>query len=472
MATQRFKKFGTSTTLAGQAAKSDNSAVTTPGKELTAERKPEPPKSISIVKERSDYPNDSKYVPHEKIVFHKENKYNQEKLEELAESILNYGLIHNPEAYYDEENDQYILEAGERRTRAIRMLIDRFSHTDDTESYEYECYLKNVKKYEQGIRLSIKRPEIDENGEMTELEKINSLLRIEEANLQIREENPLERAQALQRRKELLQRRNELIDKKSRINVNQKLANENGLGQRTIMKYTAIAEKLIPELQEEFRKNNISLNDGSTYAQLSKTEQECILQMIRAGEKVSKDEIKHLQELMEKHKKLAEEKEAELQKVIAEKKAAEERLASSLSQLEVDRAELAEQIRKEAASQTEAAEDVIIKLQKELEEKNQSHSENERALQIQLKEKNAEMDRISEELQRLKERPILNPEEQRTIHLDLAYKTALKNLQNAAEIAMNAYNELITHSPEITDTSKSLFVNILNRFDLGKENNE
>lgn len=434
MATQRFKKFGTGTT-----------AAATANKELTVEQKPEPLKSISIVKERSDYPNDSKYVPHEKIVFHQENKYNQDKIEELAESILNYGLIHTPEAYYDEENDQYILEAGERRTRAIRLLIDRFSNSDDTESYEYKCYLKNVKKYEQGIRLSIKRPEMDENGEMTELEKINSLLRIEEANLQIREENPLERAQALQRRKELLQRRNELIDKKSRINVNKKLANENGLGERTIMKYTAIAEKLIPELQEEFKKNHISLNDGSAYAQLSEEEQKYILQMIHAGEKVSKEEIRYYQELMETQKRLANEKEASLQKAIAEKKAAEEKLELNLSKMESDRTKLETQIRKEIASQNE---DIILKLQEELEEKK------------------AEMKKISEELNHLKEKSLLDSKEKKIIRLNLAYNAAIKNFKNATDIALEAYKQLIAESPEAADASKEMFLDILNNIKL------
>ena len=53
-----------------------------------------------------------KLIPRHKLMFHEENDYPMEAIKELAESILNNGLLHNLDVHFDEENDIYIIEAG------------------------------------------------------------------------------------------------------------------------------------------------------------------------------------------------------------------------------------------------------------------------------------------------------------------------------------------------------------------------
>ena len=105
----------------------------------------------SLVKnamERMEKPADTrsfnlKFIPREKIVFHKNNNFPMEKIESTANSILEFGLIHNLEVLYDEDQDIYILESGERRTRAIDLLIKRFgNYSGDPENVDYKNYLK------------------------------------------------------------------------------------------------------------------------------------------------------------------------------------------------------------------------------------------------------------------------------------------------------------------------------------------
>ena len=321
MAKQKFK-LNLSTTAA--------SSLPAATEETTNESK-EPSSAVPLLRPAKPQEEDPlrplelKYISRRKIKFHENNDYQQDDIEMLAESILNYGLIHPMEAYYDGEEDVYILESGERRTRAIDLLLDRYLHADcDEESIEYKLFLKNVKGFANGYPLNVVRPNLTESGDLTELEKINSLLRLDEANLQVREIDPLARAVYLKRQKELLQKRNALLPQYLRININQSLAKNSGLTERTVMKYTSIAEKLIPELQEAFREKSITLNEGSSYAQLTEEEQRCLLELIRSGEKVSKTEIKELKMLLQEREK---EKAANLEQLKAlqrQKKEAEE----------------------------------------------------------------------------------------------------------------------------------------------------
>ena len=53
-----------------------------------------------------------KFIPREKIVFNPNNDFDMENIDEMADSILNFGMQHNFVALYNDDNDTYILESG------------------------------------------------------------------------------------------------------------------------------------------------------------------------------------------------------------------------------------------------------------------------------------------------------------------------------------------------------------------------
>lgn len=474
MAKQKFTmlvkpKCSEPTQLTSEPFDSINSAAS-PNMEPAAETKATSittvPTSVSIVKEVVSRPIELKYIPRKKIVFHENNDYKQEDIEKLAESILLFGLIHPMEAYYDEENDCYILESGERRTRAIDYLLDKYLNSEQkSDSYNYQYFLKHVKGFSNGYPLNVIHPDTTEAGDLTELEKINSLLRLDEANLQVREVDPLQRAKYLERRKKLLQQRNELLPKGAYININKKLAQESGLSERTVMKYTAVAEKLIPELQAEFNKNNISLNEGSAYAQLTEEEQRYILQMLQNGEKASRKELEHLKEMTKKQEAERIQKEAELETLKNEKAMVEKKLNDEMHSKEKERMELEKKLREEIASDNDANEAAIHALEKALQKKEKELADSKKAMEKHLSAKDANMNALQKKLKELKERPVIDPKEQKTLRLTITYETAIHNLETAVTTVYNTYQALAALAPEKEKELRTAYENAVAKFE-------
>lgn len=114
-----------------------------------------------IENERGEKAFNFHLVPREKLVFNKDNAYPMEMIEQLADTILRFGLIHNLEVLYEEETDSYVIESGERRTRALDYLIAKFGdgrENAETDAAEYKMYLKNVKQYaDEGYPCNVKR---------------------------------------------------------------------------------------------------------------------------------------------------------------------------------------------------------------------------------------------------------------------------------------------------------------------------
>ena len=70
------------------------------------------------------------YIAKEKIQSNPKNeKYTQDGIESLMESILINGLRHNLSVLYDADQDKYRLISGERRYRAICMMNDKDYNT-------------------------------------------------------------------------------------------------------------------------------------------------------------------------------------------------------------------------------------------------------------------------------------------------------------------------------------------------------
>lgn len=256
-----------------------------------------------------------KYIYRDKIRLNKKNNYPREDLEKMKESILHFGLQQNLTVAYLTEEDKYVIEAGETRTRTLDALIEEFEgYPEDSDDPRYLLYKKNVLPYKlNGYPCKISAVisedipyDYDADTDLSDIpeEVIDSEIRLIVTNEVSRNRTPatiaanISRLDALYKRKNITAKSN-----KDKINVNKAIANDLGISDRQVKNYKAI-DNLIPELKDEFEKNNISLKEGSNYSKLSENEQRMILNMIRAGEKVTPDEVtlllKEKKELTEK----------------------------------------------------------------------------------------------------------------------------------------------------------------------------
>ena len=341
---------------------------------ITVEEKTSVTKLIEkIDKPRSDYKKafDFKMIPRKKLVFHKENDFPMETIEQRAADILEAGLIHNLEALYDEEQDIYIIESGEKRTRAIDLLIERFREYDGApDNPDYVKYLRHVKQFEvEGYPVNVKYYDPTEYGfeegtdEAEELRQIESKIRVNRANLDVQALEPSFVRKKIEENSALYVRRNSLLKKESRVNVNKTIAEEMNISERQVQKYKAIS-KLIPELQQLFDERGITINEGAKYAMLEEPEQRKILELISAG--ADKKEISALQEKLGQMQRKIEGDRKEIEELEKERQEAFEALEEEKKAAEL----LEEKIRIEISKQNEMQENAdkqkIEQLQKEL----------------------------------------------------------------------------------------------------------
>ena len=307
-------------------------------KEVADEKKPlveslgitEKVEKIKELDKKKETAFDFRPITRDKIRTNKKNRYDMVDIESLEDSILHFGLMHNLVVIYSVDEDKYILEAGHRRVMALDNLIARYNKEDvDKDSEEYKLYEKNVEQYKYGYPCKVSarlKDDIDydyaEDVDLKDIpeEIIDSEIRVIISNEEARETSPAIKAQNIARLKELYDRKNLGKKKDEKINVNEQIAKEMNISTTMVKKYNSI-NKLIPELKEEFEQNNITLSESSNYAKLDEEEQKAILDMLKAGKKVSEKEIKIL--LSEK-KQLANSLEATKEKIAELEKQKEE----------------------------------------------------------------------------------------------------------------------------------------------------
>lgn len=294
-----------------------------------------------------------KFVPRAKLVFHKKNDYPMEAIQQIADSILEFGLIHNLEVVYDEENDKYIIESGEQRTRAIDYLIEKFRNPEEIGTDGYQKYLQNVQQffvegYPCNVKTTIKHEE-ELSGEERELESLLSEIRLTLANEIGRGNDDDRKRTKVVRLNELITRRNELLGEEGKVNVNNEIADTLGITTRQVIKYKSIS-KLIPELQKMFDENHISLKDGENFSKLDEEEQRQILALIENGS--DKQEINSLFEKMKTMKREIDDKKKEIDTLKEE---------TVRAQKEVER---------EKRNAADLEEKIRLQIEKEMEQKN------------------------------------------------------------------------------------------------------
>ena len=295
MARQKFK-FSTNTNSKSENVEKNNAVE----KKATGE---EVSRIVQKLKEEKHSSiGEYKVVARHKLRCNKKNKYPMTSLESLKESILRYGLQQDITAVYVTDEDMYVLETGHRRKTSIDMLIEEFeNYPDDSTDERYLLYKKNVKKYEYGYYCKITGRiaedvvydlEDEDNLSSASDEVLESEIRLEITNIESRNDNA-SRAENILRLTKLYEEQNKRNPKSNRININEKISEDTGLKKRQVASYKSLS-KLIPELMEEFNKNNITLEQGSNYAKLNEEEQNTIVELLQSGKNFKNEEIKIL----------------------------------------------------------------------------------------------------------------------------------------------------------------------------------
>lgn len=227
------------------------------------------------------------YIPKDKIRSNPKNeKYSQDGIESLMESILINGLRHNLSVLYDTDQDIYRLISGERRYRAICMMTDKDYNT----------------LFPMGIPCKVEKATIDE---------IDEEIMLISANHDVRETSMEVKRWEVSRLKELYEAKKLSGEIK---NINAEIAKQLNISERQARKYTT-AEKLIPELSDLLNKNNIDLNQADKFGRLDEDAQYKILELVQKNGSVDNAEYQSI-------KKISEERAAEAKKYKTELDAA------------------------------------------------------------------------------------------------------------------------------------------------------
>lgn len=212
-----------------------------------------------------------KYIPKEQIISNPKNeKYSQDGIEALKESILINGLRHNLSVIYDEENSIYRLVSGERRYHAISSMTDK----------EYN----NL--FPAGIPCKIEKSSITE---------IDEEIMLISANHDVRESSMEVKRWEVSRLKELYEAKKLKGEIK---NINAEIAKQLNISERQARKYTT-AENLIPELSELLNSNGIDLNEADKFGKLDESAQRSILEIITKQGSIENAEFQSIKKLSE-----------------------------------------------------------------------------------------------------------------------------------------------------------------------------
>lgn len=382
-----------------------------------------------------------KMIPRSKLVFHKDNQYPMEAVEKLAASILDVGLIHNIDVRYDEDNDTYIIDAGEQRTRALDMLIEKYRNQENQESEEYQKYLYHVKPFEKGYPCKVSSGTSKMKSSMglageaaSELDEIEARLRLRISNEIGRGHDAVRTKKCLDEILELENRRNEILGKTDQV-TNRELGEKLNISGRMVQKYKAL-DRLIPELREVFENQGITVTEGANYANLSQDEQMQLVELIHLGG--NRKELAALYDRLNETQNAVKEKERELEELKLEKMAAREQAEAAKADAENLKQKLQEELRQEYDAENEEKRREIEELKNRLFQANRDAEIYEKQKE-ELAVRSREIEELKEKLSR--SRPAVSGEEAAAMRAALHLESAVRGVENALAEAAQAMQE-------------------------------
>ena len=249
------------------------------------------------------------FIAKDRIISNPKNeKYTQNGIESLKESIIENGLRHNLSVLFDAEQNNYRLISGERRYHAICAMSDK----------EYN------ELFPTGIPCKVEKSDISE---------IDEEIMLISANHDVRETSMEVKRWEVSRLKELYEAKKLKGEIK---NINAEIAHQLNISERQARKYTT-AEKLIPELSNLLNENGIDLNQADKFGKLDESAQQDILKIIHKKGEVENSEFQTIKKLSEEREKEAKKYKEEYEKAykqIEEKDLTVKKLQQRLTELE------------------------------------------------------------------------------------------------------------------------------------------
>lgn len=249
------------------------------------------------------------FITKDRIISNPKNeKYTQDGIESLKESIIENGLRHNLSVLFDAEQNNYRLISGERRYHAICAMSDK----------EYN------ELFPTGIPCKVEKSDISE---------IDEEIMLISANHDVRETSMEVKRWEVSRLKELYEAKKLKGEIK---NINAEIAHQLNISERQARKYTT-AEKLIPELSNLLNENGIDLNQADKFGKLDESAQQDILKIIHKKGEVENSEFQTIKKLSEEREKEAKKYKEEYEKAskqIEEKDLTVKKLQQRLTELE------------------------------------------------------------------------------------------------------------------------------------------
>ena len=249
------------------------------------------------------------FIAKDRIISNPKNeKYTQDGIESLKESIIENGLRHNLSVLFDAEQNNYRLISGERRYHAICAMSDK----------EYN------ELFPTGIPCKVEKSDISE---------IDEEIMLISANHDVRETSMEVKRWEVSRLKELYEAKKLKGEIK---NINAEIAHQLNISERQARKYTT-AEKLIPELSNLLNENGIDLNQADKFGKLDESAQQDILKIIHKKGEIENSEFQTIKKLSEEREKEAKKYKEEYEKAskqIEEKDLTVKKLQQRLTELE------------------------------------------------------------------------------------------------------------------------------------------
>lgn len=360
-----------------------------------------------------------KIVPYEKIRPSDKNKYPIEDIDEIAESIRKYGLMHNLLLIpVDDETGtyEYDILSGEQRYWSIGKLLEE-GNTDFIPGVPSRIIDKNTSEIDQKII-------------------------IEEANLKQRNYDSKTMREAINRLDELYRQKN--AEEGAKLNTTKQIAEKTGLKERQVQRYNAINKKLIPELQAAFDEQKIIIEDAAKYANMDEDSQILIANLLNSNQEVNKKEIELIKQETKKKEAELLQKISELQfqvsssdeaKDLLEKelKIKEDQMKENMIKEENLRKQIEEELKDERPDQ-----DKLNQLQEEIEllkkENHESESEKDN-INKQLNQKQREINNLQKELLLVKKQnseknaTVLSEEERTKLHDNYEIENILADIK-------------------------------------------
>lgn len=351
------------------------------------------------------------YIHRDKIDVNPLNKrYAQDDIEQLKESIISTGLLHNICLTKNEDTDRYRLISGERRWHAIGLFTEE----------EYRTH------FPSGIPSHVMVFDSETDEEIVLIA----------ANVEDRDESQEKKRDSILRLKELYELKREQGDTQYK-NINKMIAEKTKMSTRQVTKYTNTA-KLIPELQELFNKEAIKIDDASNFSVLSEEAQRKILEMIQRDGKVNSENLQTIK------KQEAEAK--ELQKSLSQK---EDELRKKESLIE----ELTKQVKRLEQKNESSPDDVTKDEIKELKEAKEKAEKDRASLRLKI-------EKLEEDKKQREQRNIEIPTD------ELKRIETIAKLEQTIEQFENSFNILKTGKKIIIQdqTLRSKIEILANRF--------